>query len=355
MTSRERVRRAIEFKKPDHIPIMHACLPAAVREHGNQLQEIIRHYPSDFGINEEMDLILIDEGKIMPTYRKGKYKDEWGAIWENAHDGMLGQVKTHPLRNWKTLKNYQFPDPLKGINFEEIRESIEKSEHQRYIIGWAPNPGYITLFERMHFLRGYENVLIDLMEGREEIEAMVDGILNYNLKLIEKWSELDVDGIAFGDDWGTQDQLMVNPKLWRRFFKPKYKKMFDLVHEAGKHVHFHSDGYIMEIIPDLIEIGVDVLNPEHSIMDINELKKIMGGKICIRSDVDCQYILPYGTEQEVKNHIKEIIKAFGNYNGGLILHGEIQPGVPLTNVKVMYETFQEYGRYPLKRLEKGIK
>ena len=77
MTSRERVRRTIEFKVPDRIPIMHACLPVAAEKYGNQLQEIMRQYPSDFGINEEMDLILIDRGKVMPTYRKGRYRDEW--------------------------------------------------------------------------------------------------------------------------------------------------------------------------------------------------------------------------------------------------------------------------------------
>lgn len=351
MTSRERVTRAIKFKKPDRIPVMHACLPAAVKECGNQLQEIIKGYPSDFGINEEMDNILTNEGKIMPSYHKGRYKDEWGAVWENVHDGMLGQVKIHPLQNWKAFKNYQFPDPLKGIKFEEIKELIRKSEHQRYIVGWAPSPGYVTLFERMHFLRGYENVLIDLMQGRKELEILADGILSYNLKLIEEWSKLNVDGIAFGDDWGTQNQLMINPKLWREFFKPKYKMMFDLAHGGGKHVHFHSDGYIMEIIPDLIEIGVDVLNPQHSVMNLNDLKKIVGGKSCIRSDVDCQYILLYGTEQEVKNHVKGIITAFGNYNGGLILHGEIQPGIPLSNVRAMYDTFQKYGKYPLEWIE----
>lgn len=354
MTSRERVRRAIEFKAPDRIPIMHACLPAATEKYGSELQEIMRQYPSDFGINEEMDLILIDRGKVMPTYRKGRYRDEWGAVWQNVYNGILGQVKVHPLQDWKALEDYQFPDPLKGIEFKEVRELIEKSGHQRYIIGWAPSPGYISLFERMIFLRGFETVLIDLVEEREELEVMVDGILNYNLMLIQKWSELDVDGIAFGDDWGTQTQLMVNPKLWREFFKPRYKRMFDLVHEGGKHVHFHSDGRIAEIIPDLIEIGVDVLNPQHSIMDLSELKKMVKGKICIRSDIDCQYVLPYGTEQEVKNHIKEVIKAFSDYNGGLILHGEIQPSILFSNVRAMYETFWKYGRYPLEWIENEV-
>lgn len=162
---------------------------------------------------------------------------------------------------------------------------------------------------------------------------------------LERQLEYDIDGISFMDDWGTQRQLMINPKQWRKLFKPAYQKIIDLVHQAGKFFYFHSDGNIMEIISDLIEIGVDVLNPQFSCMDLDELGRKCGGKICISSDIDRQYILPRGSVEEVKRYVKRVIEILGSHNGGLIGRGEIGPDVPLANVEAMFEAFSEWGSY----------
>jgi len=255
MKSRERVIRAIEFKEPDHIPVMHACLPQVILQSGQELQEIFDQYPSDFGI-ENLDKI---EDEIEPFFRKGKYEDKWGCVWENAQEGIVSRVKSHPMKNWEILKSYQFPRAGEDIDFNRIEKSVEESGHKRYILGWDSPFGYISIFERMYFLRRFEDLFIDLIHENKEVMILADKILDYNLDLISKWLELDIDGISFGDDWETQNQLQVNPEVWRKVFKPGYKKMFEAVHNGGKHVHFHSDGYILEIIQDLIEIGVDVL------------------------------------------------------------------------------------------------
>ena len=120
-----------------------------------------------------------------------------------------------------------------------------------------------------------------------------------------------------------------------------------MVKETGKHVHFHSDGNIMEIIPDLIEIGVDMLNPQLKAVGIDRLAKQFGGKICIRSDLDQQYILPKGSPQEVKRHVLEVIRALGDFRGGLIACGQLGPDVPLKNAEAMMKAFYDYGKYPL--------
>lgn len=323
MNSRERVIRAIEFEGPDRVPVTHSVLPAALLKYGEKLERIFRKYPSDFGYG-----YTYTKGQWLLS-KKRRYVDEWGCLWVKIRRGLQGQVKGHPLADWKALETYQFPKP--------------PDSRRGYICGSGG-----ILFERMQWLRGFENLMIDLITRRRETYVLRDRIVDYNLQVTKRFLESDVDGIGFGDDWGAQDRLMIKPSLWREFFKPAYKRMFDEVHKAGVYVHFHSDGYIMDIIPDLIEIGVDVLNPQLPVNDIDELGEKFGGKLCFIAGLDRQKILPWGKPEEIVRHAKHAIKALGCYDGGYIGGGEINLDVPLANVEAMYKAFREYGRYPIR-------
>ena len=170
-------------------------------------------------------------------------------------------------------------------------------------------------------------------------------MFNLKVNFIKRWLELDIDGLYFSDDWGTMQGLMINPKLWREYFKPYYQKMFNIVHKAGKHVFFHSDGKVQDIIPDFIEMGGNAINVQVDLIGIDKLSKEFGGKICILADVDRQFILPFGTMDSVRDHIKHIIQSLAPFNGGLIAWGEIGPDVPLSNAEAMLQAFAEYGKY----------
>jgi len=137
---------------------------------------------------------------------------------------------------------------------------------------------------------------------------------------------------------------MVKPSFWREFFKPRYREMFKLVHDHGAYVHFHSDGYIMDIIPDLAEIGVDVINPQFSCFRLEELAEAVNDKMCVSSDIDRQHVLPRGKPQEVEAYVKNVVELFGHGGrGGLFCRGEINIDVPLENVEAMYKAFKKYG------------
>jgi len=173
-----------------------------------------------------------------------------------------------------------------------------------------------------------------------------DRLLEYCLKSLSFVLEAKPDAVTFSDDWGAQDRLMVNPSFWREFFKPRYKEMFKIVHDHGAYVYFHSDGYILDIIPDLAEIGVDILNPQFSCFRLEELAETVHDKICIASDIDRQYILPKGSPEEVEAYVKNVIELFSHDGrGGLICRGEINIDVPLENVEAMYKAFEKYGKY----------
>ena len=322
MNSRERVIRAIEFEAPDRVPVTHSVLPAALMRYGEKLERVFRDYPSDFGTG-----YTYTQYEWLLSGRK-RYVDEWGCVWFKEQKGLMGQVKGHPIADWKAFETYRFPTlPDKRLG---------------YVTGSGG-----SLFERMQWLRGFENLLMDLLTRRREVILLRDKVVDYNLQVIRRSLESKVDGIGFSDDWGTQDRLMIKPSLWREFYKPAYKRMFDEVHKGGAHVHFHSDGYIMDIIPDLVEIGVDALNPQFSCMNLEALGKVCAGKVCVVSDIDRQRILPFGSVEEVRETVKRVISIFGSYNRGLIGRGEIGPDVPLKNVKAMFQAFKEYGKYPL--------
>jgi len=336
MNSRERVIRAIEFRKPDRVPILHAITPAFASKNPNLVKEILKKYPGDFA--QVVDPFSLIEKE--PTLRRGVHRDRWGVVWKVSIDGIGGMVISHPLADLDALKDYKPPDPLADPWFNYYEEFLRINECEKYVIA-----DIINLFERAQWLRGFQNLMVDIVTERSELDKILDLILDYNIKRIKRWCEMDVDGISFFDDWGTQENLIINPAQWRRIFKPRYKAMFDLVHKYGKYVHFHSDGYILDIIPDLIEIGADTLNVQLAVMGIKKLGELFGGKICFISDVDRQRILPYGTPEEVKKHFKEIFDSLGRFNGGLIACGEIGPDVPPSNAIAMYEAFIEYGQY----------
>ena len=344
MNSWERVLRALNFDGPDKVPIFHAFLPGAFMRYGEKINEIITRYPQDYAPVNQYATMLED-----PIYQKGiTFKDEWGCVWKNPLGGIAGQVKEFPLENLDNLKTYIFPDPLEenrpfgSTTFDETENFLNREGHEKFV-----SVDYICYFERLRWLRGFENFLMDILRNRRELPILMDGVLNYNLKRIKRWGETEVDEVFFGDDWGTQEDLMINPKLWRKLFKPRYRKMFDAVHKSGKFVHFHSDGYIIDIIPDLIELGVDIINVQMQVMGVDTLAERFGGKICFRSDLDRQQIMPFGTPRQVKSHVKTIIRAFGSFDGGLIGCGEISQAEPFSNIVAMCEAFEKYGKYPI--------
>jgi hypothetical protein len=168
-------------------------------------------------------------------------------------------------------------------------------------------------------------------------------ILSVMVRRVERLCQLPgLDGIHFRDDWGTQQALMISPRLWRTFFKPAYARLFALARNAGVHVWFHSDGVIEAIIPDLIEIGVQVLNPQVSAIGRKKVAALCRGRICVEADIDRQGILPYGTPEDVRAAVRADIKAFDGLNGGYIGRGEVAGDVPLENTLALLDEITGY-------------
>lgn len=335
MKSRERVIKAINFDYPDRPPISHAILPSAQLHYGEKLTAVLKDVHEDFGWAELPDL---PSEEYPPYYRKGEHFDGFGTLWSCSEDGEYGVPIQVPLENWDNYQTYKWPDfEIKPITKRLYSGHMNGKNDDYYARG-----GWITFFEQMQQLRTFNQVCLDLALDDPIIYCLRDDLLNFYLRHLDKWLELDYDGIHFADDWGSQKSMLIDPKLWRKFFKPVYKKMFEKVLSAGIDVHFHSDGYIIDIIPDLLDIGVKVINVQVNIMDMEEIKRQFNGRVCFRTDLDRQNVTLFGTPDDVRKHINTVFRAVGSEKGGLIACGEIGRDTPLDNIKAMYETFMEF-------------
>ncbi len=344
MRSRERVIAAINLNHPDRAPIMHSPLPCALIKYGEELNRIFMRYPQDFGPSR---FNIPDPKDLPPDYRKGIHRDSWGTIWISAIDGLHGQVYDYPIKEWDDLDRYNFPsleEKSKNSHREELKRRVINLKRRGYFVILSFNPG--CYFEKMQWLRGFRNLMIDFLKRPRRLYELANRLLEYCLESIGLILDFKPDAVTFADDWGTQDRLMVRPDFWREFFKPRYREMFKIVHDHGAYVYFHSDGYIMDIIPDLIDLGVDILNPQFSCFNLEELAEAVRDRICISSDIDRQYILPMGKPEEIYAYVRRVIELFSHEGrGGLFCRGEVNIDVPLENVERMYRAFKKYGRY----------
>ncbi len=335
MESRERVIRAIGFSKPDRPPIQHAILPAAQYHYGAALKQITDAVPEDFGWGLLPDL---PAEKLPPLYKEGEQRDEFGTLWKVTHQGRCGIPIDYPIAaDWSNYADYRWPTFGAGVpKYRLYSGHMEGTSDSYYARG-----AWITFFEQLQQLHGFEATLVDLATDRPEIYRLRDDLLRFNLDWLDRWLAHDYQGLYFADDWGSQTSLLISPRMWRTFFKPVYAAMFSKVKRAGLHVWFHSDGYITPILPDLLELGVDVLNCEHSVMGLESLKPFVG-KICFRTDLDRQHVLPFFKPGDIKPYIWHLFESLGTPAGGIVASGDVDEDVPLANIEAMYQAFLDF-------------
>ncbi|MBM3294437.1 MAG: hypothetical protein FJY82_07915, partial [Candidatus Aminicenantes bacterium] len=236
MTSRGRVRRAIRFERPDRVPISHAVLPAAQLKYGPALAEILAEYREDFGWDYADDLPL---EQFSPQYKPGRNTDDFGTVWQVEWAGVCGIPVSWPVPDLDGYDKYVWPagfsaGPPAGRQYSGHMCGFDDR--------WYARGGWFTYFEQIQQLRGMENALLDIAFEPRNFGRLLDDLLAFNLRWIDRWAALPYDGLHFGDDWGGQTSLLVSPSAWRRIFKPRYAEMFRRAKAAGKDVWFHSDG-----------------------------------------------------------------------------------------------------------------
>lgn len=351
MKGKERVIRTLEFDNPDRVPRDLWWLPAVEMFQEEELERLKRKYPMDIGIPEiEPGKSDRQEKSDMPAYTtyaikkptKGKYLDEWGSVWHVTEDGVLGEVKEPVLDDYGDLDEFSPPwEFLEKTDLSLVDKQCEKSN--KFMISFqCARP-----FERMQFVRGTENLYRDLVRRKEKVLELRDKIHEYNLEHIKMWLDTKVDAIWIMDDWGSQKNLLVKPEVWKEIFKPIYQAYCDLAHKSGKYVFFHSDGYIKDIYGDLIDVGVDAINSQLFLMDIEELAEKFKGDVTFWGEIDRQRLLPYGDPDEIKDAVYRVRNALDDGDGGVIAQCEWGKKNSPENIEAVYEAWNT----PLDRIK----
>jgi uroporphyrinogen decarboxylase len=358
MNSRERLLTALNHEEPDRVPIdlwftgeIEALLsPLYGGLRGVELRVALGH-----------DLVMSSSPNIGASYEipgtPEEYTCEWGVRWKwvtNAEGGRYTETVGHPLAEAVDLTSYTMPDPL-GASMQpiyaETRQLVEKYGKTHVVFGSL----YQTVFEAAWLLRGMQVLLSDMLINKDFAHELFERLTVYSLVAGKEMVAQDIDVLWLGDDFGTQRAMLLSPHTWREFIKERYARLIAAykAQNPSLKVAYHCDGYIEPIIPDLIEIGLDILNPIQPLsMDPAEIKRKFGQHLSFWGTVDVQNTFPFGTVQDVANEVRERIRTVAP-GGGLILCSahRVQPGTPLENVLAYYRAASEFGKYPVRVYE----
>ncbi len=335
MTSRELVKATLDFQnKTERAPREIWTLPWAYMFDRENIERIINKYEWDIA---KPQVIYKQSSSVScgDPNAKGEFIDAWGCKFLNIYDGVMGEVK-EPLvtdDDWSDTSKIVFPEEWLSFDIEQVNRECAKSD--KYMLA-SVNPRF---FERLQFIRGTENLYVDLLLQPEGMLEFMKKLHDFNCRLLTKWAQTDVDALEFMDDWGSQESLLINPALWRELFKPFYKDYIDIAHAHGKKIFMHSDGYILDIIPDLIEIGLDVINCQIFCMGPEKLSQFKG-KLAFRGEICRQQIIPFGTPDEVKAAVTSVYENLWE-NGGCIAQCEYGTGAKGENIDLIYKQWDE--------------
>jgi len=382
LTSRERVRMALNHQEPDRVPIDLGGFQTGI--HKNAYKELINY----LGIKEEIEMLdpvqqIVKPGEailqkfhvdiryitshgpdsfrggIEKNERNGRIwhdlKDEFGVVWSMPDDQMLYMdISHHPLADAQTedIAAYPFPDGSDRSRFTGVREAALKLHNEtNYAISTGIGG---VIYETCWYLRGLEQWYYDMLANPGFCEVLIEQILkywyNYYTGFMEAVGDL-VDIVMVGDDIAGQEGPLFSPGFYRSVVKPRQKKLIQHIHSLTKaKIWYHTCGSCIEYIPDLIDNGVDIINPVQISafnMDPARLKKQFGDQIVFwGGGIDAQHVLPFATPDRVKEEVKKSLEAF-KPGGGYVFNNvhNIQSGVPPENIIAMFEAAYEFGFY----------
>lgn len=356
MKHRDRVLMALNHEAPDRCPMQVSFTPefAARLRTEMKLGGDKLHNPHGGGNTYELeralgeDLLLTSVGWANSYYQDAwEYTDEWGVGWKSVEyhtrfgTGRYTEMCRFPLAEDDAIDRYVPPDPNRPELYADAAWVVDTFKDEYWIVGVTVT----TMFETAWALRGYEQMLTDFLLDLELAERLLDIPYHYHLSAAKHLTQLGVDMIWIGDDVGAQRAMLIAPKTWRKFFKPRMANFIAEVKAINPQVKvaYHSDGMIDPIIPDLIEIGLDVLNPiQPASMDPARLKQQYGDNLCFWGSLDVQHTLPFGTPADVRAEVLTRLSTLGK-DGGLILGPthHVQLDTPLENFWAMIDTITQ--------------
>ncbi len=361
MRHRERVLMALDRQQPDRCPMQISFTPEfarRLREHMHVAGRLgtgqLDHNPHGGGNTYDLelaldeDLLLTSVGWANSYYQASTpYTDEWGVGWSPSPyetpfgRGLYTEMTSHPLADARALDPYRPPDPERPELYIEAQKLLDQHHSEYFIVGVTVT----TIFEAAWALRGLTQLLIDFVTDPDLAHRILDIPFQYHLTAAKRLVEMGVDMIWTGDDVGTQAGMLISPEHWRTFLQPRMAQFVAEIKAINPRVKvaYHCDGDLRMIIPELIEIGIDILNPiQPACLDPAEIKRLYGDRLCFWGSLDEQHTLPFGSPQDVRREVLKRLETIGR-GGGLIIGPthHVQLDTPLENFWAMVETIRD--------------
>lgn len=342
MTGRERVSSAIHYRSVDKAPLQYYYCPVGYYEHGEKLNDLYARLPGDFQPFRRMP---ITAPRPEDHDADGKFHsfetDAWGVTWEKRIFGVTGIPCRRPLEEPEALADYVPPKkaPLCGPEFDLLKSYYDKLAGG----GYYTSHGCGGVYERLIALCGDENALCGIALEEEHIEKIADMIAEHSRSHAECAVKLGVDGISMGDDYGAERRLLMSPAMWRRFIKPRLSYILEPAVKAGLDIHFHSCGYIWDILEDLRELGVNSIWPQLPAYNMEKLAtrcRELGLAVAIHTDR--ANTMTYGTPAQVRELVLREYETFRMADGGSWFYVEADNGFPFENLEALVETIARW-------------
>jgi len=340
MDSRERVINAFNFKKLDRPAVQYAYFGPGYYEHGEKLNDLYERYPGDFGGFTRQPIPVIPPENFDS---EGNYhvfaKDEWGANWEYRVYGMMGHALDFPLQTYEDMAGYNFP-PLPdytrgGAAFDGLKNHFAELKKEYFAFSGAGG----DFLQRMSAIRGFDQFLIDIFEDSAEINMFLDRLTDYYLESILALIKAGAEGVAFGDDYGTQNGLILSKELFRHAIKPRLKRLMDPIKQSGLHIHFHSCGRVLDLFGDFRDLGVDSVwlqLPAYGLAELYDACREYNFASALHPDR--AFTMTHGTPDEVRELVLALNEVYKPKDGGSWFYIETDTGFPFENIKTLVET-----------------
>ena len=313
-------QKAIRLEHPSSIPVCVGMLPAMWIHNGKEVEQLVKSFPQFFPEGYSVD--YSDPSTVAHgTYKAGEHVDEWGCVWSNVDEGMEAIVTGHPVKTEEDVFTLEIP----------------KNRDGRLPHGFM----YLRLLD----LCGFENTMCMFAEEDEAIRTLIDKVLEYNKYQVEAILPRCNGVVAFGDDLGIQNGLLIGAERWRKYMKPCYAELYGMIkkHNPECLIYMHTDGCIHEIMPDLMDCGVDMINPQYRANGLDNLVRVCRKEqiIPIALDLDRQ-LFPFASHAQLEEHVHECIEALYLPEGGLTLNIELNYDVPMDNCYALLEAVEKY-------------
>lgn len=344
--------KVVQFDRPEWVPCSVGFLPATWMKHREHLEELVLRHPRVFPGHRKGSVDFDQKTMWNPLYESGRHTDCWGTVWNNIERGMDSMVEEEPLRDWAAFEEWKkhLPDPLKDdclgprAPWEQVKKDLASARARGDIAGGGGLP-HGFFFMRLYYLRGFDNLMLDLATDDPRLHELIGIIERYSVAVVQRYLECGAEVMGLAEDLGMQTSLPVSPAMWRQFVKPTYEAVMGPCRDRGVPVSLHCDGHVIEIIPDLIEVGVRVLNPQIRANGLEGLRRMARGKVALSQDLDRQ-LFPFASPAEIEAHVTEVFEGLYLPEGGLMLQAECGPDVPLANIEAICRAMERLCRLP---------